>query len=136
MSMAVDFSSALTKEERAYLEERGKYADIERADNLHGVETPPYGEGDGTGLQQAALLTSEARATEAARLRARLAEIEGVQDDEPDPDDGGLPPYEDWKVSDLDAELKARELAVTGDKKAKADRLYADDEARLAAAQA
>jgi hypothetical protein len=133
MSMEIDFASALTEEERAYLDSRGRYADIQRADGLHGVETPASGEGDGTGLQQAALLTSEARAAEKERLLARLREIDGVDTDETDrDDDGGLPPYEDWKVSDLDGELKARNLSTAGTKSEKADRLYADDESRAA----
>ena len=131
MSMEVDFASALTEEERAYLTERGRYADIERADSLHGVETPEYDNGDGTGLQQQALLTSEQRATEVDRLKARLAELEGSDEDDRD-DDGGLPPYEDWKVGDLDGELKARKLSTAGTKQDKADRLYQDDESRAA----
>lgn len=135
MSMKVDFTTPLTTAERSYLESRGLYADIERSDALNGVETPAYGEGDGTGLQQVGLMTSEQRASERERLLARLAEIGGAgvvdSGDEEEPD-----PYEVWSVDDLKAEIDRRnqesgrevKISKAGSKQDLADRLYVDDE--------
>lgn len=126
MSMAVDFSTPLTVEERAYLESRGKFDEIQRADSINGVTNPPEpGAGDGTGPQLQPLLTSEQRAVERQRLRERLAVLDAEDDD----DDSDLAPYEDWKVPELDAELKRRSLPVTGTKSDKVSSLYLDDEA-------
>lgn len=132
MSMEIDFTTPLTDEERAFLDSRGRYADIERADSINGVETPEYGAGDGTGLQQQSVVTSEMRAGELERLKARIAELEGESEEDDGADDGALPPYEDWNVKDLDAELKERKLSTAGTKPEKADRLYADDESKAA----
>jgi len=128
MSMGVDLSSPLTAEERAYLAERGRYADIERVDGLHGVtDGPDLGEGDGTGPQYVPLMTGEQRAGEAARLRARLAELEAEDEDSEDEADD-VSPYEEWKKPELDAELDRRGLVKTGTNAEKAVRLREDDE--------
>ncbi len=133
MSMQVDYTTPLTESERTYLESRGLYADIERADALNGVETPAFGEGDGTGLQQVGLMTSEQRATEKERLLARLREIDpdGFEPDGEEPE-----PYEVWSGEDLKAEIDRRnaeagrevKISKAGGKQDLADRLYADDE--------
>lgn len=139
MSMQVDYTTPLTKEERAYLESRGLYSDIERADQLNGVETPAFSEGDGTGLQQVGLMTSEQRATERERLLARLQEIDGGSEaagDDVTEDDGEPDPYEVWSVEDLKSEIDRRnqepgrevKISKAGGKQDLADRLYADDE--------
>lgn len=137
MSMKVDFTTPLTDEERAYLDSRGSYADIQRADALNGVETPASGVGDGTGLQQVGLMTSEQRASERERLRARLAEIEGESETaQTDDEDAEPDPYEVWTTKDLHAEIDRRnaeagrevKISKAGGKQDLADRLYADDE--------
>lgn len=132
MSMAVDLSKPIGPQERAYLAERGLYADLERADAMHGTDAPALPTGDGTGLQPVSLLTSEQQASEKARLVARLREL-GVdvpeEDSTPATEDGDtLPPYETWDVKELDAELKRRKLATSGNKEEKANRLYDNDE--------
>lgn len=138
MSMKVDFGTPLTKAEREYLEARGSLGEIERADAMHGVETPVYGEGDGTGPKLVELMTSEQRASEAQRLRERLAEIEGAPSEDA-PAGADVAPYEEWSVDDLKAEIDTRnvdreqKLAKTGNVKALADRLYEDDEAQARA---
>jgi hypothetical protein len=134
--MKVDFSSPLTNQERGYLEARGLYADIERADNMHGVETPAFGAGDGTGLQQVSLMTSEQRASERERLLARLAEIGGDSETAGTDEDAEPDPYEVWEPADLKAEIDRRnqesgrevKISKAGSKQDLADRLYADDE--------
>lgn len=134
MSMGVDYSKPLTPEERAYLLERGKYGDIDRADAMHGVETPPDEGGDGTGLVPVSALTSEQAAGERERLLARLAEIDGTDADDDDADDA-LPPYEEWKITELRKEAKARNLDTTGDVPALAARLRTNDAENAAAAE-
>jgi len=129
MSMEVDFSTPLTDAERAYLSERGRYADIQRADSINGVTNPPAeGQGDGTAPTVVPLMTSEARATEADRLRARLAEIEAAEAGASDEDETADEPYESWKPAELDKELKVRNLPGGGTKGEKVARLYEDDE--------
>lgn len=51
------------------------------------------------------------------------------EDAEADEDED--PGYDEWKVTDLDAELTRRNLPTTGNKAEKAERLYTDDETRL-----
>jgi hypothetical protein len=133
VSMNVDFSKPLTDAERAYLHGRGKYADIERADNINGVtDPPPPGAGDGTGPVTTPLGTAEQRILEKERLLARLKELEG---EEPDSDEEVADePYEAWKPAELDKELKARNLTGGGTKGEKVARLYEDDERTAAAA--
>jgi hypothetical protein len=134
MSMGVDLSSALTAEERAYLAERGRYADIDRVDALHGVtDAPDLGSGDGTGPQMVPLMTGEQRAGEAARLRARLAELEA--EDTEDSDEETAEPYEAWKVDELKAEIDRRNVGRAteaqlpkGTKAQMVDTLYDDDQ--------
>lgn len=139
MSMAVDYNTPLTQEERAYLESRGKLAEIQRADSINGVTNPPeYGAGDGTGPQLQPLLTSEQRALEKERLRARLAELEAAEAESgADEDSDEVPPYESWKSNDLNKEIDARnegrpeeqKISKSGTVAERATRLYADDEA-------
>jgi hypothetical protein len=133
--MQVDYSKPLTPQEKSYLEMRGDYAALERAQLLTGGEGVELGAGDGTGLQQLSLMTSEQRATEADRLRARLAEIEGTDGaDDSEVVEGD--PYEVWSVDDLKAEIDRRnaeegrttKLSKAGGKQDLADRLYEDDE--------
>jgi hypothetical protein len=134
MSMKVDYSTPLTREEREYLEARGAHAEIERADSMNGVETPEPGAGDGTGLQMQPLLTSEARAAEKERLLARLRQIEGDEADADLADDEDLPPYEEWSLDLLKTEIETRnegrehKMAKTGSQATLADRLRKDDE--------
>jgi hypothetical protein len=128
MSMGVDLSSPLTREEREYLAARGRYADIERVDALHGVtDGQELDAGDGTGPQYVPLMTGEQRAGEAARLRARLAELEAADEDAADEDTDEVAPYEEWKKPELDAELERRSLLKTGTNAEKAQRLRDDD---------
>lgn len=129
MSMAIDLSSPLTRDERAYLAERGRYADIERADALTGVtDSPDLGSGDGTGLQLQPLGTAEQRAARRAQLEAELAALSADDEEDVDPeDDDELPPYSEWTVPALDAELKRRSLSVNGTKPEKVKRLEDDD---------
>lgn len=135
MSQEIDFSKPLSDSDRAYLEERGRYSDIERLDEAHGVSTT-YGEGDGTGTVQRALLTSEQAATRREQLLRELADLdtaEGVVEDE---DDEDILPYNEWKLEELKAEIDRRNegregdarLAKTGNVQVLADRLYKDDE--------
>jgi hypothetical protein len=127
MSMEVDFSTPLTDQERAFLLERGRYADIERADSAHGTSTPDeLLRGDGSGPGTKPLLTGERIVARREELLAELAALDaadGVDDEE----DGELPPYEDWKVPELDKELAARGLPVQGNKSEKVQALYDDD---------
>lgn len=136
MSMGVDTSTPLTKEEAAYLAERGRDQELQAAAERHGQDvnellTAP--DGDGTGPRTMPLNTDLRQIQEPDVLLARLREM-GVNVEvkdapvEDDDTDGDVAPYEEWSVKDLDAELKRRNLAVTGDKQSKADRLYADDE--------
>lgn len=134
MSMNVDFSTPLTEQERAYLEARGRYADIERTDNTTGVETPAYGEGDGTGLQPSPLNSSEVAAARKQKLLDELAAIEAseraaAEANTFEGDDEEVVPYEKWKPAELKEELERRKLDSSGVKQVLVDRLYADDEA-------
>lgn len=129
MSMEVDFSTPLTLKEREYLLERGRYADIERMDNAHGGSTPEeLTAGDGTGTVPVSLLSSDQAAARRAKLLAELKQLDEIEGVSQDPDDDELPPYESWKVPELDAELKDRKLPVVGTKEEKVARLYKDDE--------
>lgn len=134
MSMKVDFTTPLSDEERAYLDARGRYADIERADQITGTETPESEVGDGTGLQQQPLVTSEARAAERERLLARIREIDGAPAE--DESDAEVDPYEVWSMEELKAEIDRRnetrasdsKISKAGGKADLAQRLYADDD--------
>lgn len=131
MSMEVDLSTPLTDEERKYLMERGKYADVERVDNLHGGETPDeLLAGDGTGAQPVSVLTSDQMATRKERLLAELRAIEEAEQASDDSvgDDGDVPPYESWKAAELKKELKARNLSQSGSQDELVARLYEDDQ--------
>jgi SAP domain len=129
MSMAVDFSTPLTTKEREYLLARGRYADVERADNAHGTTGDPgLLAGDGTGLEPKSLLTSEAAARRKADLLAELRAIEELEGSADADDEEGIP-YEKWKLSELQDEAKRRNLDPIGVKQVVVDRLYSDDEA-------
>lgn len=56
----------------------------------------------------------------------------GSGEDTESDDEEDDPGYDDWKAAELDAELARRNLPTTGNKAEKAERLYADDEARRA----
>jgi hypothetical protein len=137
MSKGIDFSKPLSDEDRTYLEARGRYADIERTDNTTGVQTPPYGEGDGTGLQPVSVLSSEVAANRKAALLAELAAIEAAEagSDAPAEEEADAP-YTEWTLDELKAEIDRRNesregdarIAKTGSVKVLADRLYGDDE--------
>lgn len=130
MSMAVDLSTPLTKQEREYLAERGRYDDITRADQMHGVEGQSLPEGDGSGpvLQQTSL--NDVRDAKIAELERQLALLTGGATSEPEPEsEDDVAPYEEWTVAELDAELKRRKLPVKGDKEAKVTALYDHDDA-------
>lgn len=130
MSMAVDLSTSLTKAEREYLAMRGRYDDISRADEMHGVSGQLLPEGDGTGPVQYGTASYDVRDQKIAELEAQLALLRGdagsADSEEEVADD--VAPYEEWTVAELDAELKRRSLAVTGNKDAKVKVLYQDDE--------
>lgn len=126
MSMHVDLSTPLTEEERQYLAMRGRYAELERAAQLTGESVGDLGTGDGTGPAVMPLGTAEQRAGERERLLARLKELDAADGEQ---DEEELPPYEQWKVQELDKELKGRGLPTDGDKPTKVQRLYADDQA-------
>lgn len=133
MSMAVDFSTPLTEDERKFLNERGRYSDIERADSAHGGSAPEgFGEGDGTGPQYRPVLQGEAAAARKAQLLAELEAIEATEAAETGRDgsveDGDVDPYEVWTPEELTKELKRRKLTATGSKEDKVARLYEDDE--------
>lgn len=134
MSMKVDLSTPLTADERAYLNERGRTAEIDRADALHGVVDDTVYAGDGTGPRTQQLMTGLAAVERAEVLKREIEQlgykviIESLSEAEAEEGDGDeLPPYESWKVADLDAELKDRGLPVTGDKAAKVKALYDND---------
>lgn len=136
MSMAVDLSTPLSDQERSYLAMRGRYSEIERADGLTGSEPGDLGSGDGSGPKVFALNTGEARAARRAQLEEelrQLEEMEGGGDNDVSRtgsvEDGEVDPYETWNVKEIDAELKRRNLDVSGNKQDKVARLYADDEA-------
>jgi len=132
MSMVVDLNTPLTDEERAYLSMRGRYADIQRVDALHGSEAQPLGDGDGTGPKHQALTTSEARAERRQAILEELRLLEaadGNPDDDTETDPNAVAPYEEWTHKELDAELKRRDLAKGGNVQEKAQRLYDDDAA-------
>lgn len=134
--MNVDLSKPLTDVERAYLEERGQQAVIARTDELHGVETPASGAGDGTGPVSHGTALYDVRDDRIAQLERELTLLKGGSDDESDDDmEQDVAPYEEWNVKELDAELKRRKLPVTGDKTAKATALYDNDEAGSLSAQ-
>lgn len=137
MSMAVDPNKPLTREERGYLAERGRYDEINRLDERNGTTPEPLGDGDGTGVIPVSLLTADQQAAEKDRLLARLKALgvdvpaTGTATDENAPDDE-LDPYEVWDVKELDAELGRRGLPKTGTKPDKVKRLEEDDKAAQA----
>lgn len=134
MSMEVDLSTPLTKEEREYLHMRGRLSDLQRADDLHDVTDAPVPTGDGTGpgseeLRKAQLI---------AELRAMGVDVP-EQDNEADQDDETAPPYETWSSKDLNAEIDRRnegrtdtdKISKAGSVTERADRLYMDDERQV-----
>ncbi len=136
MSMAVDLSTPLTADEAKYLSNRGRDAELFGAAERHGQDVNELltdRSGDGTAPRVMQLNTGLQQVESADVLLARLREM-GVNvevvDEEPDgtDEDTEVAPYESWKVPEMDAELKRRNLPVTGDKQAKANALYADDE--------
>lgn len=139
MSMAVDLSTPLTPEERAYLNERGRYAEIERADALHGGtpdDAPTFG-GDGTGPRVQQLNTGLATIEEPEVLLQRLRDM-GVNVQVLDEDDDSeVAPYTEWSITDLKTEIdrrnegrdEASKLSKSGSVQTLADRLYKDDDA-------
>lgn len=130
MSMQVDLSSELTEQERKYLAERGRYADIERADGLTGGTAQDLGDGDGSGPQLFPMGSAEARAARREQLQRELAALEEADDDtDAETSADSLPPYAEWTVPDLDAELKVRKLSTAGTKPEKVARLEQDDAA-------
>lgn len=136
MSMGVDLSKPLTPEEAKYLHERGRDAELAGAAERHDQsvnELLADVSDDGTGPRVMQLNTGLQQVESAEVLLERLrdmgldVEVKPASQDEGD-DATEVPPYESWKVADLDAELKRRNLPVTGDKPTKANALYADDE--------
>lgn len=130
MSMAVDLSTPLTQAEREYLQMRGRYDDITRADEMHGVTDQSLPEGDGTGPVLHGMASYDVRDQRIAALEAELALLRGndapVDTEEEVADD--VAPYEEWTVAELDAELKRRGLPVKGDKPTKVTALYDHDD--------
>jgi hypothetical protein len=130
VSKEVDFTKALSREDRAYLLMRGRQADIDRLDNNFGATDEDLLDGDGSGPATKQLATGLALEQRKQELLDELAQIEAAETDAEGgvDDDTEVPPYEVWAVKELDAELKRRGLPVTGDKTAKAAALYADDD--------
>jgi len=132
MSMGVDLSTPLTAEEAKYLSTRGRDAELHGAAERHGQNVSELladNSGDGTGPRVMQLNTGLQQVESAEVLLARLREMGvDVEVKNASVDVEEAPPYESWKVAELDAELKRRNLPVIGDKTAKADALYADDE--------
>lgn len=136
MSMGVDLSTPLSPEEAQYLANRGRDAELHGAAERHGQDVNELltkQDGDGTGPRVMQLNTGLRQVESADELLARLKEmgvnVAVVDDEDDETDEGDVAPYENWKVSELDAELKRRNLSVTGDKTAKVNALYADDAA-------
>jgi len=141
MSMAVDLSTPLTEDERAYLNERGRTEDIARVDALHGVtDAPALPNGDGSGPVVSPRGTAEQAAGGKERLMAELqamgVNVQEVPAEEAEADDDEVPPYEAWKSADLNAEIDRRnqtlpdgeKISKSGTVQERADRLYKDDE--------
>jgi hypothetical protein len=133
--MGVDLSTPLTAEEAQYLANRGRDAELYGAADRHGQDVNELladRSGDGTGPRTMQLNTGLQQVESADVLLERLREmgvnVEVKEEPLDEESDGEVAPYESWKVSELDAELKRRNLPVTGDKQAKANALYADDE--------
>lgn len=134
MSMAVDLSTPLSKEEAAYLQERGRHQELEAAAERHdqNVSELLNTDGDGTGPTKLAL-NSDLQAIQSpevllARLREMGVNVAVVDESADEDDEVDISPYQEWSVAELDAELKRRDLPVTGNKQAKVDALYADDD--------
>ena len=135
MSQEVDLTTPLTREEREYLNMRGRLPDIQRADDMHGVTDAPVSQGDGTGPVVMALGTAEQQAQRREQLLAELKAMGVpvvVQEDE----DETAPPYETWKSGDINSEIDRRnvgredadKISKAGSVSERADRLYMDDE--------
>jgi hypothetical protein len=133
MSMQVDLTTPLTREERAYLIERGQTHVIERADAQHGYDgsDDDLNEGDGTGTRFEAVTQGERAAERKQRLLEELAAIEAAEGNTADDDEDvelADKPYEEWSKAELDKELKTRELPGGGTNADKAARLRANDD--------
>ena len=129
MSMSVDLSKPLLPEERNYLAMRGRYDDITRADQMHGVEGLALPDGDGSGPVVHGTAAADRLQQEVAELKRQLALLTGAEGtEEISEEEADVAPYEEWTVAELDAELKRRSLSVTGNKDAKVKVLYQDDE--------
>lgn len=139
MSQEVKFDSPLTQDERAYLEMRGRQADIDRVDNAFGTDEEdrvsgrePTGDGPQvrplawgeTLVQRRARLEEELRALDEAEQSQQEAAADGGGDVEGSEDQ----PYAEWKVPELQKELRARGLPASGSKPEMVQRLEADDE--------
>lgn len=134
MSMGVDLSTPLSKDEAAYLAQRGRDAELVGAAERHGQDVNELlsdRDGDGTAPVVTPLNSNLQAVATPERLLAQLRDM-GVNvqvvEGSPEDEQADVSPYEEWQSKDLDAELKRRNLPATGDKQAKADRLYADDE--------
>jgi hypothetical protein len=131
MSMEVDLSTPLTKEERAYLHMRGRLSDIQRADDLNDVTDAPVPTGDGTAPGSESLRKAQL----VAELRAMGVDVKVPGEDDEDQDETA-PPYETWKSADLNTEIDRRnvgrsdadKISKAGSVTERADRLYMDDE--------
>lgn len=135
MSMAVDFSTPMTDEEYAYLQQRSQTARIEQLHAMHGTTDADYahvdlGAGAQAGPRPQAMLQGEARAARREQLLEELAALSGDEDDEESESESeNLRPYAEWSGVELDAELGVRELPKTGTKADKVKRLEEDDAA-------
>lgn len=140
MSQEVDLTTPLTKEEREYLYMRGKLSDIQRADDLHGVQDADVPTGDGTGPMTMQLGTAEQQVQRREQLLAELRAmgVPVVVDETADQDEATeeAPPYETWKSADINTEIDRRnvgrsdadKISKSGSVTERADRLYMDDE--------
>lgn len=136
MSMEVDQSTPLTREERKYLLERGQESLVAALDERHGTSAADYAdlyEGDGTGLSFEPVGQGERAADRKRRLLEELAAIEAAENpdggDEGDDEVADDRPYSEWSPAELDAELATRGLASGGTKPQKVKRLEEDDAA-------
>lgn len=137
MSMEIDLSTPLSREEREYLANRGRYAELERADGMHGVESPELSGGDGTGPATHETTLTFVQEQRIAELERQLALLRGG---DPEPDGGdsedAADPYEVWTAEELKAEIDRRnggradnaKISKSGSKTDLANRLYADDD--------
>lgn len=134
MSRAVDYSKPLSREERDYLDMRGRQADIDRVDNAFDVpeedrQVSTETTGDAPRIQS--LVWGDRMATRREQLQREMDELDAAEaaaqsQQEGAPEDDNRP-YAEWAPAELKAELKARQLPTSGNKAELVQRLEEDD---------